>query len=232
MIRALIAAALFAAPASAAVLKGRLTGVKPGQAEGYVVWIEGGEDLPPLAHAASTFTVNQINKDFAPKISAIRSGDSVIFANLDAVFHNVFSLDKRNPFDAGLYKGSKRFGEDGKTPATDPGAPIVKFPAAGKFPIFCNIHPDMFGFVFVFAHGYYAQADKDGFFELPVPPGGARTVKADGPRLKAPVEIKVDFEHPPASLEIPLKLRWVSPPPAHTRKDGRVYPDDAGSNPY
>jgi plastocyanin len=227
----LLAAALWAAaPASgAATLKGRLTGAKPADLEGYVVWIDGAEDLPPLPREPARVTVNQIGKKFSPRITALRAGDEVVFANLDDVFHNVFSLDKRNPFDVGLYKGSKRFAEDGRTPLTAAGEPVQKFPAAGKFPIYCNIHPDMFGLIYVFAHGYYAQADKDGLFELPVPAGGARVVRVDGPRLKTPGTLNVDFARPPAALEIPVKLRWSSAAPGHTKKDGSVYPsDDAG----
>ena len=230
MVRALVLAFLLAAPAAAGAVKGRLTG---GRAlEGYVVWIDGGESLPALDSATARHLVNQINKDFSPKTSAIRAGDAVEFENLDNVFHNVFSLDKRSPFDLGLYKGKKRFGEDLKTPSADSGAPVQTFAAPGKYSIYCNIHPDMYGLVFVFGHGYYAQADKDGFFSLPVPASGIVTVKVDGPRLKEPVAIMLDLDHPPAALEIQVKTPRVSPTPAHTKKDGRAYPDDADANPY
>jgi plastocyanin len=226
--RSLLALLLLAAPASAATLKGRLLGAKPAELAGYAVWIDGGEDLPPLARDPRRVTVNQIAKKFSPEITTLRVGDEVAFENLDGVFHNVFSLDKRNPFDVGLYKGGKRFNEDRKTPVTEAGAPVQKFPVVGKFPIYCNIHPDMFGLVFVFAHGYYAQADKDGLFELPAPARGAHVVRVDGPRLKAPVSLVVDFDHPPAVLEIPVKLRWSRAAPDHTKKDGSPYQDGPG----
>ena len=230
MFRALVLAALFVAPAAAGTVKGRLIG---GRAlEGYVVWIDGGEALPALDSATARRTVNQIDKEFSPKTSAIRAGDSVEFENLDNVFHNVFSLDKRNPFDVGLYKGKKRFGEDRKTPAADSGAPVQAFAAPGKYSVYCNIHPDMFGLIFVFGHGYYAQADKDGLFTLPVPASGVVTVKVDGPKLKEPVAFKLDLDHPPAALEIPVKTPRVSPPPAHTKKDGSAYPVEDEANPY
>ena len=230
MLHALALSALLVAPAAAGVVKGRLTGARV--PEGYVIWIDGGEALPALDSATARHTVNQINKDFSPKSIAIRAGDGVVFENLDNVFHNVFSLDKRNAFDVGLYKGKKRFGEDRKTPAADSGAPVEVFEAPGKYPIYCNIHPDMFGLVFVFGHGYYAQADKDGLFTLPVPASGAVTLKVDGPKLKEPVVLKLDLDHPPAALDIPVKTPRVSPPPAHTKKDGSAYPVEDEANPY
>jgi plastocyanin len=230
MLRALALSALLAAPVAAGAVKGRLIGARA--LEGYVIWIDGGDALPALDSATARHTVNQINKDFSPKSVAIRAGDGVVFENLDNVFHNVFSLDKRNAFDVGLYKGKKHFGEDRKTPAADSGAPVEVFAAPGKYSIYCNIHPDMFGLVFVFGHGYFAQADKDGLFSLPVPASGVVILKVDGPKLKEPVVLKLDLDHPPAALEIAVKTPRVSPPPAHTKKDGSAYPVEDEANPY
>jgi hypothetical protein len=58
----LLSIGLCAAPAGAATLKGRLLGAKPADLAGYAVWIEGGEDLPPIAHEPARLTVNQIDR--------------------------------------------------------------------------------------------------------------------------------------------------------------------------
>ena len=167
--------------------------------------------------------MNQVRRDFSPRVLAVRRGEVVRFENLDSVFHNVFSLDKRNPFDLGLYKGLKRFAEDGRTVLGDGSAPAQKFAAEGKFLVFCNIHPDMVGVIHVIPHGYFAQADKDGLFDLPAPATGTVTLLADGPRLSQPASLAVDLGSAPALLEFPLRLKRLTVKPPHSRKDGRDY---------
>lgn len=220
----LLAAAALAA-AEPRLLQGRLAGAKPGALEGHVIWIESGASLPPIPHQPDERVVNQIRKQFSPQVTALRAGDRVRFENLDGVFHNVFSLDKRNPFDAGLYKGRRRFAEDMKTPVEDAAAPVQAFPAAGKFPVFCNIHPEMFALVYAFEHGYFAVTDKDGLFSLPAPASGRLEVSVDGPRLREPARQTVDFSSA-GPLVITIKPARKAAAPAHTRKNGAAYPSD------
>jgi hypothetical protein len=82
----------------------------------------------------------------------------VAFLNEDPMFHNVFSLSKRNAFDLGLYeKGVAR-----TKVFTDPG-PVR---------LLCNIHASMSAFVYVVDSPWYSQADARGRFALRgVPPG-------------------------------------------------------------
>jgi plastocyanin len=218
--------------ALAAPLKGRLVaeGDKDADLAGYVVWIEGGEKLDPVAVESSTPAMNQLHKHFSPPIVAIRAGSGVQFENMDEVFHNVFSLDKRNPFDLGMFKGKKRFAADGKKQEGE-GVPTQTFPKAGKFLVFCNIHPDMMGTVHVFDHGYFSQSDKDGLFSLPELKAGDYSLVVDGPRLAEPFHFKLTA---PASglVDVSLKLKRRAAVAAHSRKNGEDYPDPEKSNPY
>lgn len=213
--------------AHAARLKGRLTAAS-GEAdfEGFVLWIAEGPGLPPLKAPRRTHSIVQVNKQFSPRRLAVRAGDKVVFENLDNLFHNVFSLDKDNRFDLGLFKGRRRFSDDG-TPLPDDGAPPAQeFRRAGKFHIFCNIHPDMSAAVYAFEHGYFAAADRNGVFDLPAPNSGRVTVMVDGPLLAKLHAERLDAGRPPEALAIGLELLKASAVVPHSRKDGGAYPKD------
>lgn len=223
---ALAAVALCAVPARAEGLRGRLIPARPADLEGTVVWVEEGAGLPPLPSSPATRAMSQINKRFSPRALAVRAGDRVDFENLDNVFHNVFSLDKEGRFDLGLFKGKRHFAADLKTELKDPGSTIQPFPKSGRFHVFCNIHPDMEGAVFVFSHGYFAQSDREGLFALPPLPPGSYTVGVDGPLLPKPIRTPVRVDAGTVLLEVPLAAaRRAAPPVAeHPRKDGTPYP--------
>jgi plastocyanin len=56
-----------------------------------VIYVEG--DSPSTEITAE---LNQQNRRFSPDLVVIPAGSSVSFPNLDPIFHNVFSLSKRN----------------------------------------------------------------------------------------------------------------------------------------
>lgn len=203
-------------------LRGRLVSAKAGRLEGTVVWISGGEKLPPVPFEPRARAMAQLDKRFSPTALAIRAGEKVDFENLDSVFHNVFSLDKDNPFDLGLFKGKRHFAADLKTEI--PGATTVQpFSKPGRFHVFCNIHPDMSATVFAFSHGYFAQADADGLFRLPVPGPGRYTFVADGPMLESLAKSEIEVSDLSALLRLPVKARASARRVEHTRKDGSDY---------
>ena len=81
-------------------------------------------DSPPPVHS-----VRQVNKSFAPQVSAVLRGTEVSFPNDDMIFHNVFSLSPAKGFDTGSF-GS------GQTRS-------VTFDKAGTVEVECAVHPDM-----------------------------------------------------------------------------------------
>jgi hypothetical protein len=85
-------------------------------------------------------------------------GSAVSFPNMDAIFHNVFSLSKPKLFDLGNYpKGQTR---------------TVVFPVAGIVYVYCHLHPNMAASIVVTPNQWSAKVDRDGRFRLPdVPPG-------------------------------------------------------------
>src|SRR5262249_43068306 len=51
-----------------------------------------------------TLEIKQKDKQFSPQTAVVQRGTSVVFPNLDSVFHNVFSTSGRNSFDLGSYR--------------------------------------------------------------------------------------------------------------------------------
>jgi hypothetical protein len=130
----------------------------------------------------------------------------VEFPNRDAVFHNVFSVTPDNSFDLGGYRqGTSR---------------SVTMAKTGLITVYCNLHPQMIGYILVAPSPLYAQAAGDGSFRLPNVPVGHHRVVAWAPDAKAVVsEIDVG-EADSATIEFELKRGRSGP---HTNKDGMAY---------
>ena len=139
-------------------VSGQVTGggnLGPG---GAVVWLKKAGGATPRPSPVKGKTIGQLNKTFVPRILPVTVGSTVHFANLDPIFHNVFSLSKPNDFDSGLYKAGQSFNKT--------------FTKAGPVQVLCNIHSSMLGYVVVVDSPWYGQADARGAFTIRgVPPG-------------------------------------------------------------
>jgi len=112
------------------------------------------QSLPPSAIHA---TMRQKGKMFIPHILPVMSGTTVDFPNSDPIFHNAFSSYSGQIFDVGLYPpGTSR---------------AVRFTRPGVLRVFCNIHPAMSAIILVFNTPWFVKTEKDGSFEMNVPPG-------------------------------------------------------------
>src|ERR1044071_7650129 len=118
--------------------------------------------LDPVDGKARTSPVSTTialqGRQFAPRVRVVPEGSKIGFANQDAFNHNVFSKAPQGPFDTESY---------GKGKTKD-----NSFKSAGVYPIYCNVHPRMTGFVIAVKTPYFTQASSDGRFSLDkVPPG-------------------------------------------------------------
>jgi plastocyanin len=100
---------------------------------------------PPRAHEA---IVDQINREFEPKVTAVLAGTAVIFPNHDDVRHQVYSFSPAKRFELPLYAGV-------------PSKPVL-FDRPGVVVLGCNIHDWMVGYVYVSDSPYFAKTGKDG----------------------------------------------------------------------
>lgn len=117
------------------------------------------KDAPAAAAATPLRTViAQRDESFVPRVAAVTRGSTVDFPNLDAYFHNVFSLSRGSSFDLGRYPK----GETRSRTFTKPG--LVK--------VYCHLHSDMSATIVVFDHPFYTVPSKDGTFTIDDIPAG------------------------------------------------------------
>lgn len=204
-----------AAGASASV-SGRVRLLKAGaprsDASNAVVWIEGPrrEDGPGAA-----VRMAQESKRFTPRVLVVPRRGTVEFPNNDPVYHNVFSVSGANRFDLGLYRSgasrSRSFAEPG----------LVR--------VYCNIHPQMVGFLVVVDTDFAAITDRDGAFHFEGVPPGSWTLKAwheEGTETSAPLAVPSDGN---SALTLTIDTTAYRPVP-HKNKYGRDYPPQSGSD--
>jgi plastocyanin len=123
-----------------------------------VVYAEPMDTAAP--RTAARFTLSQKNKSFRPHVLAVPVGSTVTFPNDDPIFHNVFSLAGPEPFDLGLYRAGLTRDRT--------------FTRAGRYRVFCNIHPQMTALVIVVPTPHATTVGPDGRFVLDLPPGRYR----------------------------------------------------------
>lgn len=162
------------------------------------------EDIQETSKGSAT--MKQEGKQFVPSVLVVQKGTSVSFPNLDAIFHNVFSVTPDHSFDLGSYqKGESK---------------SVTMAKSGVVSVYCNMHPQMVGHVLVVPNGYYVRAGNDGFFKLQNVPAGRRRVVAWAPNSKPVVAEAEVSESGVVTLELELKKGRQA---AHTKKDGLPY---------
>jgi len=92
--------------------------------------------------------VDQVSKEFVPKVLAIAVGTTVTFPNHDNVRHHVYSFSSAKRFELPLYAGAT--------------AQPVVFDKPGVVVLGCNIHDWMIGYVYVSESPYFATTGDDG----------------------------------------------------------------------
>jgi plastocyanin len=159
-----------------------------------------------VASTRGTATMKQENKQFLPPVLVVQKGTTVQFPNLDAIFHNVFSVTPDNSFDLGSYRQGETKG--------------VTMSKPGVVSVYCNMHPQMVGHILVVPNGNFVRAGKDGFFRIANVPAGRHRIVAWAPDAK-PVATEAEVSDTEAvTVELELKKGRSGP---HLKKDGLPY---------
>jgi plastocyanin len=186
----LIAGALLVAGgANAAAVSINVT-AKSGAVDNTLVMLDSLDSMPTPAH--ESFSIDQVDKRYVPRVSIIRTGTSVTFPNSDHIRHQVYSFSPAKTFTLKLYAGT-------------PAAPVV-FDKAGLVVLGCNIHDKMVAFVGVVDTPYYGKVGPAGKLELNVPPGHYR-LRVWNAGLTTPVPAQdLAVQNAPVAVQVVLDV--------------------------
>ncbi len=97
-------------------------------------------------------TMEQRDRQFAPRVMVVPVGSTVTFPNFDAVYHNVFSRSEAAAFDLGIYKNGQ--------------AREMTFTKEGVIRLGCNLHANMSAYLVVVSAPHYVITDGSGKFSF------------------------------------------------------------------
>jgi len=151
--------------------------------------------------AAKTYTpvthyVDQKDETFIPYVTALRTGDSVVFRNSDGTRHQVYSFSELAKFEYVLGPGES--------------SPPLVLPRAGNIAVGCNIHDMMITYLYVTKDADLAVTDGNGKATLESVGTGSYRARAWHPQIRPgitlPVQgIRVD-DSTPGKLTFTLAL--------------------------
>lgn len=118
-------------------------------------------------------TIDQVDKEFVPRVSVLQTGTPVKFPNSDNIRHQVYSFSPAKTFTLKLYSGQ-------------PGEPVV-FDKPGVVVLGCNIHDHMIAWVVAVDTPWFARTDAQGHAALTNLPAGSYELSAWHPGVSKPV---------------------------------------------
>jgi plastocyanin len=128
-----------------------------------VVYLEPLDGSEANGSSRAPVSMHQHDARFSPPFLVVAAGQSVLMANDDAIYHNVFSYSRPNDFDLGLY------------PAGETRKLVLKHPGVVK--LYCSIHESMNATILVAPTEWYDVVDATGRYALKgVRPGRYRLV--------------------------------------------------------
>jgi plastocyanin len=123
----------------------------------------------PAAHPNTRAIIDQVNKEFVPRVSIIQAGTEVFFPNSDNIRHSIYSFSSAKTFTTKLYSGREA-------------APVL-FDKTGLVILGCNIHDTMVAWVFIVDTPWFAKSGADGAGTIKALPQGDYTITAAAPSL-------------------------------------------------
>jgi plastocyanin len=118
----------------------------------------------PVALAAGKATIDQVDRQFVPRVNVIQVGTAVEFPNSDNIRHSVYSFSPAKVFTLKLYAGK-------------PASPVL-FDKPGIVVLGCNIHDNMLAWVLVVNTPFFARTDSNGVATLKNLTAGDYTLRA------------------------------------------------------
>jgi plastocyanin len=198
-VRALVGIVLlWSASAHAAEVRGRVVASDGTGVAGAVVFLR--TPIPPAAPPGTppkSEVMDQVDKQFVPRVLPIAAGTEVRFPNHDQIHHHVYSFSRVKTFDLPLSKG-------------DEALPVL-FDQPGVVKVGCNIHDWMMGVILVLPSPIFATTDDGGAFTLRDVPEGEVTIgawhEASETAIDAATQRLTIGATPPSDLTFTLAVR-------------------------
>lgn len=150
------------------------------------------------APAPLEVVINQREMMFAPFVTVVPVGSTVVFTNLDPFRHHVYSFSPTRRFEIKLFGQSERRS--------------VRFDQAGLVAVGCNIHDQMQAFIRVVDTPFAVKTDAAGRLTLRGLPNGAVRLRVWHPYLRAPGnEMAIQVPAGTATLPVSVRLRRPAP---------------------
>lgn len=129
---------------------------------------------PEISAPEEPLTINQVNAEFVPNVTPAMVGTTVQFLNSDSFYHNVFSLTPGARFNI----GRRPTGDvvDKKVPPLE-----WEVTGLGEIEIFCDIHPQMNGFILSLDTPYFTRVSEDGSYQIEDLPAGRYEIRSYHP---------------------------------------------------
>lgn len=129
---------------------------------------------PDISVPEKPLIINQINAEFVPNVTPAMVGTTVQFLNSDSFYHNVFSLTPGARFNI----GRRPTGDvvDKKVPPLE-----WEITGLGEIEIFCDIHPQMNGFILSLDTPYFNRVSEDGSYRIENLPAGRYEIRSYHP---------------------------------------------------
>ena len=140
-----------------------------------VVFAEPAAGAAPAVKPNTRALIDQVNKEFVPKVSIVQAGTSVFFPNSDNIRHSIYSFSAAKVFTTKLYSGREA-------------APIT-FDRTGLVILGCNIHDTMVAWVFIVDTPWFDKSGADGIGTLRGLPSGEYKITAAAPVLNLPQQV-------------------------------------------
>jgi plastocyanin len=121
----------------------------------------------PAPRPDARATIDQVNKEFVPRVTVVRAGTQVSFPNSDNIRHSIYSFSPAKTFTTKLYSGREA-------------APVL-FDTSGLVVLGCNIHDKMVAWVIIVDTPWFARTGADGVALLRALPPGEYRLTATAP---------------------------------------------------
>jgi plastocyanin len=118
----------------------------------------------PAVRPNTRAIIDQVNKEFVPRVSIVQAGTEIFFPNSDNIRHSIYSFSAAKTFTTKLYSGREA-------------APVM-FDRTGLVILGCNIHDTMVAWVFIVDTPWFALSGADGTGTIKGLPAGEYKITA------------------------------------------------------